>query len=290
MGLESRQYYRDEEPGSFGFGRRSSGPWSIIAIIITINLVVFLLDAFTPSADGGLHWLNRNLAIDTAQPWKIWTYLTHGFAHASLGTKNGLWHILGNMLVLFFLGRPVEQRLGRNEFLKFYLIAIVVSGLAFLLIHQLSEERAVVVGASGAVTAVVALFIFMYPKVTVLLMGVIPMPAWLLGVLIVALDISHAFSPDSHIAWQAHMAGAIFGVAYFRLGWNFSKLKFGWLSSLFSSRPKLRVHDPNSGFEKLKEQADEVLAKINEHGEESLTSRERRILNRYSAQLRKTKN
>ena len=130
----------------------------------------------------------------------------------------------------------------------------------------------------------------MYPRVTVLLFFVIPVPAWSIGVILVLLDLSRAFSPDSPIAWQAHLAGFAFGAAYFYFQWNFSWLKFDWLTSLFSSKPKLRVHNPNRGAEKLKQQADEVLAKIAEFGESSLTSRERKILNRYSAELRKQKN
>ena len=123
MGLESRQYYRDEGSRSFGFGPSAYGVWSVITILIVVNLAIFLLDAFTPKTDHGLHWLSRNLAIDSSQPWKIWTLLTHGFAHASLDSKIGFWHVAGNMLVLFFLGRAVEERLGRHEFIKFYLMS-----------------------------------------------------------------------------------------------------------------------------------------------------------------------
>ena len=60
---------------------------------------------------------------------------------------------------------------------------------------------------------------------------------------------------------------------------------------MFSSKPKLRVHDPGSSArdEKLKAQADKILEKISEQGEESLTSKERKILNKYSKKLRKNK-
>ena len=157
MGLENRQYYRDEQP-YFGGGRAGSyGHWSIVNIIIAINVIIFLLDAFSPQegGKGQLHLLNSLLAMDTQQLWMFWTPLTHGFAHSSLDSNIGFWHLAGNMITLFFLGRPVEQRLGRYEFLKFYLVAIVVSGLTFLIVHLLTGQHAVVVGASGAVTAVV---------------------------------------------------------------------------------------------------------------------------------------
>ncbi len=292
MGLENRQYYRDEQPYSGGGRAGSFGHWSIVNIIIAINVIIFLLDAFSPQegGKGQLHLLNSLLAMDTQQLWMFWTPLTHGFAHSSLDSNIGFWHLAGNMITLFFLGRPVEQRLGRYEFLKFYLVAIVVSGLTFLVVHLLTGQHAVVVGASGAVTAVVALFIFMYPKVTIYLMGILPMPAWLLGALLMLMDFGNAFKPGSPIAWEAHMAGAVFGVTYFLMHWNFRWLDASGVSNLFKSKPRLRVHDPGRGAEKLKVQADEILAKIAEQGEESLTSRERKILNKYSQQLRKNRN
>ena len=144
MGLENRQYYRDEQPV---YGRSSGGAsygtWSIVNIIIAINVIIFLLDAFSPSegGKGQLRLLNSLLAMDSQQLWMFWTPLTHGFAHASLGSDIGFWHLAGNMITLFFLGRPVEQRLGREEFLKFYIAAILVSGITFLVIHILTGQR-----------------------------------------------------------------------------------------------------------------------------------------------------
>lgn len=292
MGLENRQYYRDEQPDYGRSGVRSFGSWSMVNIIIAINVVIFLLDAFSPKLEGDsqLHLLNSLLALNTEHLWRFWTPLTHGFAHASIDSKISFWHLAGNMITLFFLGRPVEQRLGRYEFLKFYLVAILVSGMAFLLVHLLTGRYAVVVGASGAVTGVVVLFIFMYPKVTIYLMGILPMPAWLLGVLLMMVDFGHAFQPESPIAWEAHMAGAVFGVSYYLMHWNFRWLNFSGLSNLFEAKPRLRVHDPGRGTDKLKMQADEILAKIAERGEESLTGRERKILNKYSQQIRKNRN
>ena len=289
MGIENRQYYRDDESLTFGHYMGSSyGAWSMVTIIIVVNVAVFALDMFAPKSTDvqGMRGLMRIFAMDTEQPWYAWTWLTHGFAHASLGSKNGVMHILFNMVALFFLGKPIEQRLGRWEFLKFYLMAIIASGLAFLLIRLAGGNKAVVVGASGAVSAVVALFIFCYPRVKLLLMGIIPMPAWVLGCLLIVLDFSRAFDPTNNIAWEAHIAGAAFGAAYFYFGWNFSWFKLEKLAGLFDRKPSLKIHNPDRGKEKLQEQADVILAKINEHGEESLTGKERRILNRYSKQLR----
>ncbi len=292
MGFEDRQYYREQDFGS-SFSPSSFGAKSIVTTIIIINLIVFAIDAFSPLVEGGggTHFFSQFLGIHYDQPWFIWTYLTHGFAHASFDTEIGFWHIFGNMLTLFFLGRPVEQRLGRDEFLKFYLISIVVAGLGFTLVHlALGSPFSFIVGASGGVSAVVALFIFMYPREKIFLMGIVPMPAWLLGVLLLLSNLFSAFKPESHIAWEAHLFGALFGVVYFLQKWNFQRLDFGGVTKMFKSRPKLKVHHPNGGVdEKLKAQADSILEKISLEGEESLTSKERRILNKYSAQIRKNR-
>ena len=309
MGLEDRQYYRDDEQysytGNFGSGgyggSAASGPatWTIITWIILINVAVFLIDTFTGPSEKveGLGQLMSLLALDTDQPWKVWTFLTHGFAHSSMDSETSFWHLLGNMITLFFLGRPVEQRLGRNEFLRFYVVALLVAALVMFVAVLATGGQSVMVGASGAVSGVVMLFIFMYPKVKVLLMGIIPMPAWLLGVLLIGMDLSRAFAPESHIAWQAHLGGAAFGALYWQMKWNLRWLgswlggeagtSGGGIGSVFKSRPKLKVHRPEAKFEKLKSEADVVLEKINTQGEQSLTRRERKILNQYSEMLRK---
>lgn len=302
MGFEDRDYYRDSyddnEKGipGFRFDRQS-----IITSLIVINVLVFLIDTFTNRyeaggaiADGlgatvsgdGTNWLCYLLALKTSQPWQVWTFLTNGFAHASLGTQTGIFHIAVNMLTLFFLGRVVEERLGRFEFLRFYLIAIVVGSIAFYLLHLLTGQPAFIVGASGAISAVVIYFIFVNPKAELLMMGVIPMPAWVVGVMFLLMNLYHGLAQD-HVAWEAHLAGGAFGAMYFYFNWNFSSLK---MPSLFQGGAKLRVHRPDGEIDdSLQEEADRILAKISEQGRESLTRREQKTLERYSAAIRNSR-
>ena len=290
MGLEDRQYYRQDEYSSYS--KFSLGGRSIITSIIIINIAIFLVDAFTPKFVGlgvGTHWLSYLLGVKFDQPWFIWTYLTYGFAHSSYDSSAGLMHIGGNMLGLWMLGRSVEDRLGKREFLRFYLISIVVAGVGFTLIRHLLQHKFFIIGASGGVTAVIMLFVFMFPRDQIRLFGVIPMPAWLLGVMLVTSDFFQAFKPDSHIAWEAHLLGAAFGAVYFLQRWEFSRFQFANAGRLFKPRPKLRVHHPGAIDDSLQAQADLILQKISEQGEDSLTSRERKTLNKYSQQLRKNR-
>ena len=324
MGLQDRNYYdKDSDPwsrdpdfwksGQGGIRRRK-----IVTIIIIINALIFLLDAFTPiptdmneaykqrveeepqlasKISKPAHWLSSTMALSAElELWTPVTLLSHGFAHASIDSNRSFFHVGFNMLILFFLGRPVEQKYGRDEFLRIYLLAIVVAGIGWLLAQQMWGPRrldgslaATAVGASGAVTAIVALFVFNFPREKIYLWGILAIPAWLLGILVVGGDMLTALNPESHVAWEAHIAGFAFGTAYFFLGWKFSWLKFGWLNKIFSAQPKLKVHDPVDADDRLQEQADAILDKIANDGEGSLTAKERKILNKYSENLRKNR-
>ncbi len=290
MGLQDRSYYQDSYSSPWGESAFSGGTRSIITSLIIINVAIFILDIFTPIVSETAHWLSANMAMRPSEilsrPWQIWKFLSYGFAHASINSKDSFFHVGGNMLVLFFLGRPIETRLGRDEFLKFYLVALLVSGLGFFLINATSAGGGVV-GASGAVTAVIALFIFYYPQSTLLLFGVIPMKTWILGVIVVGMDLLRSLDPESQIAWEAHLSGFAFGFAYYRWKLNFDWIRLERIKKIFSGRPSLKIHQPNNAkSEKLRQEGDAILKKINDHGEESLTARERRVLKKYSQQLR----
>jgi membrane associated rhomboid family serine protease len=295
MGFQDRDYYREEEPG---FSIR--GPRTVIGWIILINVTIFAADGlitpFRPELANN-YGINDFLALhvgDLAKPWLWWRFLTYGFAHASFGTVPGAhWHILGNMLGLFFLGRSVEQFYGPKEFLRFYLTAIVASGLIWAVATATGcvlagdPLRGSAVGASGAVVAVVILFALNFPRQTLLLFFVIPVPAWLVGVFVVVGDLLTAMNPESsRIAWQAHLAGAGFAFLYFRGHWNLTRLSQNWFSSSwFKRRPNLRIHDPRSQAppdDDLADQVDKILEKIHLKGEDSLTSKERRMLKNAS--------
>ena len=287
MGYEDREYYR-EEGGQTGFSGFRFNKQSVIFSLIVINFAIFLLDAFTPHVQQGgeAHWLGDLLALKADRLWAIWNFLTYGFAHAPLDSQTSIFHVGFNMLSLFLLGQSVEQRLGGAEFLKFYLIAIVVSGIGWVIPQVAFGWGGSIVGASGAVSAVIIYFVFMAPHAKLLFFGIIPTPAWVVGVLFLFMNLSTAFR-DSNVAWQAHLAGGAFGMLYYKLGWNFSRLEMPEMK-----RSKLKIHQPeNQGpDDKLQQEADRILEKISQQGESSLTRRELKTLNKYSKSIRKNRN
>jgi len=289
MGIYDRDYYRRPQ-SRFAL----KGPRTIVGMLILINVVVFLADGLlTPaSLPGALGDINRFLAVQVdslTRPWLWWQFLTYGFAHASAPEY---WHIVGNMLVLFFLGRDIESLYGRKEFLRLYLATIVVAGVAWALVAKIQGQSGTAVGASGAIAGIVILYALNFPRRILLLFFVIPMPAWAVGMLVVLTDLLGALHPESaHIAFTAHLGGAAFAFFYHRFRWNLSRLTAGWFpAARLKSGPKLRVHDPDRRGrrdEELSEEVDRILEKIHREGEASLTPKERRILENASRQYQK---
>ncbi len=172
-------------------------PRSITITLIVINVVVFFVNMIFPDPQTKQSvlagWFEVN-AETIVQPWKWWQFLTYGFMHDTTGIS----HLLFNMFGLFVFGRVVEQRIGRMEFLRFYLVAIVIGGivgagsslaLALATGRPLAEMPGTI-GASGAVVATVILFACYYPNQQLLLMFVLPVKAWVVAVMFVAIGLS----------------------------------------------------------------------------------------------------
>ena len=97
-----------------------------------------------------------------------------------------------------------------------------------------------------------------------------------------------AVNRSGNVAYSAHLGGALFGFLYYRLGWRASQ----WLPGKFSlpllpQRSKLRIHDPREEEAETERHVDEILQKIQAHGQDSLTRRERRILEKASQEYQR---
>ena len=290
MGLYDRPYYQDEPQRPFS---SFSGRTMVVNLII-INVVVYFVDVFfffdkarfLSNEPNGLNYLMSARSDTLLQPWTWWRFLTSGFAHDPLDA----FHLIGNMFGLFFLGRAVEEHYGRRVFLGMYLTAIVLCTSVWCTTEAIAGyTNHWLVGASGAVTTVIMLFALNFPRRTIHFMMVIPIPAWVFGVVIVLYNLLGVRDmSNSRIAFDVHLVGAAYGYLFFK-----TRFEFG---SLFSGnplqrirwprrKPKLRVHDPEDRYRSLDAQADEVLEKLHRDGEASLTPRERRVLEDYSRRM-----
>ena len=301
MGIYDRDYYRQEQPG----GLSLSGPRTIVGTLVLINVVVYVADWLL--TDGRISqtlaatlWTPVNPGT-LRQPWMWWQLLTYGFVHAAKPS-----HVAFNMLGLWILGRDIESAYGRKEFLRLYLVLLVVGSLAWTVSSEIiGPSQALVeavkvhpdlqprlIGASGAVVGIVILYALNFPRRTLLLFFVLPVPAWVAGLLLVLIDLHGAVNrPDSNVAYAVHLAGAAFAFLYYQFGWNFTRWTTGWSPSAWlKGPPRLRIHHPDreeSGHRDLNEEVDRILEKIHRQGEASLTRKERRTLENASRQYQK---
>ena len=286
MGLYDREYSRDEDDWSPShYGSRPQAIQTMTVALIIINVAVYILDAL----GGNEHVLMRSIQLQPdaiVKPWLWWQFLTAAFAH----DYRAVGHILGNMLGLFFFGRDVEARLGRFEFLRFYLVSAVAANVVWGLLQLALPSAGPLMGASGAVTAVLILYICYYPRATILLFMVLPVPGWLAAVFFVGQDLLGAISRGgSNVAYTVHLAGAAFAFGYWKLHWNLGHvMPTQWLASVkrWWNRPRLKIHAPEATYENQDAEADRVLAKLAEQGDASLTPAERRVLEDYSRRMR----
>lgn len=290
MGVHDREYYREDEDRAARIG-----PPTVLVSLIVVNCVLYALNFLLTNQTNEL---TQALVLSSdafAQPWKLYGLLTYGFVH----DPDSILHILFNMYILYMFGREVQDRFSQPVFLAFYLGAVVFSGFAWLAWNAaLGDSYASALGASGGVVAVAVAFCTLWPNRQLSFFGLFNFPAWVYGGILVALDLLNAVSDKSEmmgrIAWQAHLGGAAFGFAFAMLSPRIVpelQRALGFSPRRWWRARRLRVYQEQESraerdFEALERQADATLAKLKEFGENSLTPRERKILEDYSRHVR----
>jgi membrane associated rhomboid family serine protease len=216
-------------------------------------------------------------ALIPERPWSVVTYM---FLHA------GVWHLLFNMLALYFFGPRVEARLGSRQFLLLYFISGLVGALTSLL-----TPSAAILGASAAIFGVMFGYARYWPRDLVLVWGVLPIQARWFVIGMTALSLFAGFGgAQSGVAHFAHLGG-------FLGGWVYVK----WLERHSpAARFRAQVARPQAGFEspgaalerwraiRLEElhpvnrEEVERLLKRAAGGAAGLTAEERAVLERFS--------
>jgi hypothetical protein len=195
----------------------------VTVALIAANLAVWILyelpDLDAAVREASFYACDVDNTCDSAQPWTF-SWLTAMFLHAS-------WdHLLGNMLFLAIFGKNVEDAFGRLGFLALYvaggLAATVAQAAITLLASPEADARIPMLGASGAVSAVLGAFLVLYPHAqikTLALVFILRIPAWVyLGgwFLYQFFEARYALlNPEeggSGVAFAAHVGGFLFGV------------------------------------------------------------------------------
>ena len=298
--------------------QRANGS-SVVLVLIAVNVALWLINKFFFGND---NLLTNELLLNSesfGDPTQWYRFLTYGFAHSPLT----LWHIVFNMLMLlmfgyglmlsvgpggfgFDRGENVENRLGAKEFVAFYFLTIIIGGIVFALTN-LEAKSAGVLGASGGVCGVVILYAWLYPRKSLLFWGILPMPMWAIGVMIVVFDaLGAAGTFGGGIAYSVHLVGAACGTIYYFLVLKQGTSLTGWLEMSEKSQPsarepsqrKFQVHihtqdtihtrkTPPSPEDDFNRRLDEILKRYGEVGESGLTTEEREFLKQASRKFEK---
>jgi membrane associated rhomboid family serine protease len=234
----------------------------MIATVVAF-LVQMLVDPLTHNAFTRLF----GLSIPGLKHGYVWQLVTYLFVHG------GIWHILLNMLGLYFMGPETERAIGSRHFLILYFLSGILGGVGWLFISD--APWAVCIGASGALFGVIGAYAALFPHqpVTLLVFFVLPvtMKAWVLALSLGAVELAFLLnSQQQGIAYAAHLAGGVAGYFYalalFRGFGGFSRTWRTWR------------HRPSVSEVEI----DRILDKVAREGIHSLSHKERAALEKAS--------
>ena len=323
MGFENRDYARtDDRSYSSPRSRMSIIGW-IITVNIAVFVVQCIWTRpavvdFSGVFRDELHDPRKmvelpNIRVSVLQEWfaldrsaiqkgQIWRLATYDLLHSTQGDVP--WHLFFNMYLLYILGRKIVDVHSEREFLCRYIASAVASGVVYLLWGLLMKEDHPAIGASGAVSAVLVIYAMRWPNDVWTLFYVVPVTAKWMVILYAGFDAYPMLKqlgghPDmTGVGHSAHLGGMLFGFLYEYYHWN---MESQWDNLVrwnpLKRRPKLRVvrdtdepsHPelrPRRSEAQLQLRLDELLAKITEQGQASLTESERNELNEASRYFR----
>ena len=177
-----------------------------IAPVLAIIILCFLVFIATKVAEMMGHDIVPLLGLQTASFLeRPWTIVTNLFMHGSI------WHILFNMITLYFFGTFLIRLVGTRDFLLIYFLGGIVGNLVFMLFayfYFLTSPYSIVIGASGAVFALGGALALLTPRLRVFVFPIpVPMPLWVavIGGFVI-------ISFVGGIAWQGHLGGLVAGL------------------------------------------------------------------------------
>jgi membrane associated rhomboid family serine protease len=171
--------------------------------LIAVNVIVFLVTYLAPVLRAYL-WLQPAAVLQANAWWQLVTYL---FSHANFT------HLFLNMLSLYLFGVQLERRMGSGEFLLYYLVSGIGAGVATLVVNTATGQGLVyVVGASGAVFAVLLAFASFFPDSRIFIFGILPMRAPTAVAVFAGIEVFSMFTNlRAGVAHLTHLAGILFG-------------------------------------------------------------------------------
>lgn len=193
-------------------------------ILIAVNFILFFLTKIFPRSVPYLS-LCPGLVIEDRMYWQFVSYM---FVHGNFA------HIFSNMIGLFFFGLTVEKAIGSKELLMIYFTCGIMSGLLSFGYYVLTGTYAVfLMGASGALFAIMFAYAVIFPRANIYIWGILPIPSPLLVVLYAAIEVfSQITGYKSNVAHYAHLFGFLCSILYFKIRMGINPFKV-WKNAYF---------------------------------------------------------
>ena len=285
------------------FNRRDNSLYKLMAInliaffILLISRVVLTLSGFGAVYKEGLKWIMMPASLPTLakQPWSIFTYF---FLH------EGLFHILFNLLFLYYFGLLIHQYLGSRKLTNLYILGGVFGAGFYVLMYNIAPyfsgavDTSFMLGASAGVFAVVVGAATLAPQTTFVLLLFGPVKIVYIAAFYVILSFANSIGENAG-GEIAHLGGAMLGFGYIfllRKGWdlgipiqkvglffeNLGTRRAPKVSYRRTSSTKPTGTNPEKKETLTQEEVDKILDKIADKGYEGLTKEEKRKLFEYS--------
>ena len=202
----------------------------VVKSIIIINVCVFLFLRFAKNPQEILLYVGL-VPVAVIKERFLWQPLSYMFVHVDF------WHVLLNMLVLWWFGCDIERSFGSKYFLRYYLLTGVGAGVFTLLLSMNSPVP--VIGASGAIFGLLLAFAILFPNRRIYIMFVLPVKAKWAVLAFATMEFLMVFdSRSTGVSHLTHIGGLLVGLVWF--GYYLKILRIGTLRALFTGRKKNR--------------------------------------------------
>ncbi len=246
--------------------------------IIIISGVLLVVQQFVGGELIELFGLIPARVIENHWWWQVVTYM---FLHG------GIFHWLFNMFILWMFGRELEVRWGTAYFLRYFFICGIGAALCVLLLSP--HANVPTIGASGGIFGLLVAFAMVYPEAVLYLYFVVPVKAWQAVALFAFIELFAGMSGGGQgLARFAHLGGMATGYLYLRSGELFAlraSRPFRGIREWLRRTPIYRRKKPvvfHEVTDDLVKEVDRILDKILKQGVESLSPKEKEIMERYS--------
>lgn len=285
------------------FSKPNNGHSQLIIINVVVFLVLIILKVFSQwfSFEEFFISVYKNFSIpDSFSEFikKPWTLITYFFTH----DLTQIWHILFNMLILYWFGKLFVEYLGSDKLIALYVLGGITGAIIYLAAYNLipnppeflqKSSGGGMVGASGAIFAIMVGAATLLPDYTFMLLLLGPVRIKYIAAFYILISFmgTTGLNAGGNIA---HLGGALMGFVYIKqlqagVNWgSWVTIVLDWVKSLFKPQAKVKVTYRKEGSKSKskvpgaskasQEEIDAILDKISDRGYESLSKDEKEKL------------